>query len=167
MLEQFEDAKNASKCSECQGEGCSECQKGSKGGQGKNGQNGQKGQKGKGKGKGDKKGEPGDGMGEGQGFGDRDEEESGFKDYDARVRDEMRKGETVNGGKTEGKNRKGITREEAREAVLTSQPDEPDAIENIQLPKAQRDQLKEYFNSLRGEKTAGEKNGDENKGAEK
>ena len=109
------------------------------------GYKGGKGGKGKGK-------EPGDGMGEGKGEGDRDEEESEFKDYDAQVRDEMRKGETVNGGKTGGKNRKGATREEARQAVLSAQPDEPDAIENIQLPKAQRDQLKEYFNSLRGEK---------------
>lgn len=144
MLEQFEEAKNASKCEECKGQGCAQCQNGSKNGKG---QKGQKGKGGKGKGK-----EPGDGMGEGTGEGDRDEEESEFKDYDAQVRDEMRKGETVNGGKTGGKNRKGATREEARQAVLSAQPDEPDAIENIQLPKAQRDQLKEYFNSLRGEK---------------
>lgn len=142
MLEQFEEAKNASKCDQCQGEGCSECQKGSKANQGKKGQ---RGDKGKGKGKGN-----GDGMGEGRGEGDREEEESEFNEYDAQVREQMRKGETVNGGKVGGKNRKGVTREEARDAVLTSQPDEPDAIENIQLPKAQRDQLKEYFNSLRG-----------------
>ncbi len=142
MLEQFEEAKNASKCDQCQGEGCSECQKGSKGSQGKKGQ---RGEKGKGKEKGN-----GDGMGEGRGGGDRDEEESEFNEYDAQVRDQIRKGETVNGGKVGGKNRKGVTREEARDAVLSSQPDEPDAIENIQLPKAQRDQLKEYFNSLRG-----------------
>ena len=142
MLEQFEEAKNASRCDQCQGEGCSECQKGSKGSQGKKGQ---RGEKGKGKEKGN-----GDGMGEGRGEGDRDEEESEFNEYDAQVRDQIRKGETVNGGKVGGKNRKGVTREEARDAVLSSQPDEPDAIENIQLPKAQRDQLKEYFNSLRG-----------------
>jgi hypothetical protein len=91
-------------------------------------------------------------MGDGNGEGDRDEEESEFKDYDAQVREEMRKGETVSGGKVGGKNRKGVTREEAREAVLSSQPDEPDAIENIQLPKAQQDQLREYFDSLRGGK---------------
>jgi len=145
MLEQFEEAKNASKCEQCQGEGCSECQKGSKGSKGNQGKKGQRGEKGNGKGKGN-----GDGMGEGQGEGDRDEEESEFNEYDAQVRDQMRKGETVNGGKVGGKNRKGVTREEARDAVLSSQPDEPDAIENIQLPKAQRDQLKEYFNSLRG-----------------
>lgn len=147
MLEQFEEAKNASKCEACEGKGCESCQKGDKDGKGKGGQKGQKG-----KGKGQKGKEPGDGMGEGNGEGDRDEQESEFKDYDAQVRDEMRKGETVNGGKAGGKNRKGLTREEAREAVLSSKPDEPDAIENIQLPKAQRDQLKEYFNSLRGEK---------------
>jgi hypothetical protein len=147
MMEQFEEAKNASKCEDCKGKGCQNCQKGGKDGKGNKGQKGQKG-----KGKGDKNKKPGDGMGEGNGEGDRDESESDFKDYDAQVRDEMRKGETVNGGKVSGKNRKGVTREEAREAVLTSAPDQPDAIENIQLPKAQRDQLKEYFDSLRGGK---------------
>ncbi len=139
MIEQFEDAKSATKCDQCQGQGCEACKKD---GQGKAG-------KGKGKGKGEKGQKPGDGQGEGQGEGDRDESESEFKNYDAQVRDEMRKGETINGGKVGGKNRKGVTREQTREAVLNSEPDEPDAIENIQLPKAQRDQLKEYFDSLR------------------
>jgi hypothetical protein len=142
MIEQFESAKSASKCDQCQGQGCGDCQKAGQQGQGAKGQKG----KGKGKGKGE---EPGDGMGEGQGEGERDESESEFKNYDAQVRDEMRKGETVNGGRVGGKNRKGVSREETREAVLRSEPDPPDAIENIQLPKAQRDQLKEYFNSLR------------------
>jgi hypothetical protein len=145
MIEQFENAKSASKCKECNGTGCKECNqtgKGQKSGKGKQGG------KGKGKGKSDSD-EPGDGEGEGKGQGDRAESESDFKDYDAQVREEMRKGETVNGGKADGKNRKGMTREEARQAVLSSEPDSPDAIESIQLPKAQRDQLKEYFDSLR------------------
>jgi len=150
MIEQFENAKSASKCKECNGAGCKECNQagnGQKGGKGKPNGKG----KGKGKGKSDSD-QPGDGNGEGKGEGDRDESEADFKNYDAQVREEMRKGETVNGGKADGKNRKGMTREEARQAVLSSEPDRPDAIESIQLPKAQRDQLKEYFDSLRDEK---------------
>jgi hypothetical protein len=32
---------------------------------------------------------------------------------------------------------------------LAAEPDDPNAVENIALPKAQRDQQKEYFESLR------------------
>lgn len=142
MLDQIEDAKSASKCQSCKGAGCKECEGGNK--DGKDGKG-----KGKGKGKGEGKG---DGDGEGQGVGDRDEKEADYKNYDAQVREEMRKGETVNGGKAGGKNRKGVSREETREAVLSSEPDRPDAIESIQLPKAQRDQVKEFFDSLRDDK---------------
>ncbi|MFN7734206.1 MAG: hypothetical protein ACK5OB_20080 [Pirellula sp.] len=142
MLDQIDDAKSASKCQSCKGAGCKECEGGNK--DGKDGKG-----KGKGKGKGEGKG---DGEGEGQGVGDRDEKEADYKNYDAQVREEMRKGETVNGGKAGGKNRKGVSREETREAVLSSEPDRPDAIESIQLPKAQRDQVKEFFDSLRDDK---------------
>ena len=107
----------------------------------------------KGKGKGENQDEEsGQGEGEGRGSGDRDEKQAGFKEYDAQVRDKMRKGEMLPGQKVGGKNRKGLTREEVREAVKSAKPDAPDAIENIELPKAQRDQLREYFDSLRGGK---------------
>lgn len=107
----------------------------------------------KGKGKGENQDEQsGQGEGEGRGSGDRDEKQAGFKEYDAQVRDKMRKGEMLPGQKVGGKNRKGLTREEVREAVKSAKPDAPDAIENIELPKAQRDQLREYFDSLRGGK---------------
>lgn len=109
--------------------------------------------KAKGKGKGEnQEGEPGEGEGEGRGVGDRQEKEAGYKEYDAQVRDKMRKGEMIPGQKVGGKNRKGITREEVRDAVKAAEPDDPDAIENIELSKAQRDQLREYFDSLRGDK---------------
>ena len=179
MMEELEDAKQSSKCEECDGEGCEECKNGgNKNGGKKQGdkagnKGGKKGQgntesdqesdgdkakakgKGKGKGKGQGKneeGDPGEGEGEGKGSGDRDEKEAGFKEYDAQVRDKMRKGEMLPGQKVGGKNRKGITREEVREAIKSAKPDDPDAIENIELPKAQRDQLREYFDSLRGGK---------------
>ncbi len=139
MLEELEDAKNASNCKECNGKGCAEC-KGKGQGQGQKGQ-GQNGKKGK---------KPGDGKnGEGKGFGDRDEQEAAFKEYDAQVRDQMRKGESIMSNSIAGPNRKGVTREETREAVLNSKPDDPDAIESISLPKAQRDQQREYFDAIR------------------
>ena len=106
-----------------------------------------------GNGKGKKKGDPSrNGRGEGQGAGDREESETDTKVFDSQVRDEMRKGETVFGGKVGGPNRKGLSKEEARNSILNSTPDDPDAIENMALPKAQRDQQREYFDSLRSGK---------------
>ena len=113
-----------------------------------------KGQGGDGDGDGEGEGE-GDGNGEGRGMGDRAEKETGVKEYDAQVREQMRKGETVSGGESKGRNRKGISREELQEAVRSSKPDAPDAIENLDLPKAAREQLREYFDSLRDGKSAG------------
>jgi hypothetical protein len=111
--------------------------------------------KSKGKGQGDEGDGEGDGEGEGRGVGDRAEKETGVKEYDAQVREQMRKGETVSGGESKGRNRKGISREELQEAVRSSKPDAPDAIENLDLPKAAREQLREYFDSLRDGKSAG------------
>jgi hypothetical protein len=106
-----------------------------------------------GNGKGKKKGDPSrNGRGEGQGAGDREETETDTKVFDSQVSDEMRKGETVFGGKVGGPNRKGLSKEEARNSILNSTPDDPDAIENMALPKAQRDQQREYFDSLRSGK---------------
>jgi hypothetical protein len=110
--------------------------------------------KSKGKGQGGEGDGEGDGEGEGRGVGDRAEKETGVKEYDAQVREQMRKGETVSGGESKGRNRKGISREELQEAVRSSKPDAPDAIENLDLPKAAREQLREYFDSLRDGKSA-------------
>lgn len=124
---------------ELQGEGESEGQGGKKPQDAKNG----KGQNGD---------EPGGGMGEGNGEGDRPEEEGEVNHVDQQVREQMRKGATINGGKVGGKNRKGITREEARETILSAKPEDPDALENLALPKAQREQQREYYDALRGDK---------------
>jgi len=125
MIDNLQDAKKASNCSECNGAGCAKCNSDKEGKDKKNAK------------------------GEGKGAGDREEKEHGVKNFDSQVRDEMRKGETTFGGKVGGPNRKGITKEEVREALLSSKPDDPDAIENMSLPKAQRDQQRDYFNSLR------------------
>lgn len=132
MMDEMQNAKNSSNCKNCSGEGCAEC-------------NGQ--------GKGKKDGESRftkNSKGEGKGEGDRAEEEDATKDFDSQVREQMRKGETVFGGKVGGPNRKGITKEEAREAILNATAEDPDAIESLVLPKAQREQQREYFERLRG-----------------
>ncbi len=126
MIDQIQNSKNASNCDKCNGQGCANC-------------NGKK--------RGDK---PGNGKtGEGPGFGDRDESETATKDFNAQVRDDMRKGETIFGGPASGKNRKGITKESVHDAILNAKPDDPEAIENISLPKSQRDQQREYFDTIR------------------
>ena len=87
--------------------------------------------------------------GKGKGQAEGDEIETKEDAYDSQIRDQMQKGENVYAGKAVGPNRKGISREQAKEFVLTAEPDDPNAVENIALPKAQRDQQKEYFESLR------------------
>ena len=125
MMEDLQNAKKASACAECNGDGCGKCNSDKKGKDSKNSR------------------------GEGKGAGDREEEETDYKNFDSQVREQMRKGETVFGGKVGGPNRKGTTKEEVRDAVLNATPDDPDAIENMTLPKAQRDQQRDYFNSIR------------------
>jgi chemotaxis protein histidine kinase CheA len=125
LMDELQSAKKSSTCSECDGNGCAAC-------------------------KSDKEGKPKkNAKGEGRGAGDREEEESNVKHFDSQVREQMRKGETVYGGKVGGPNRKGVTQEDVRNAVLNATPDDPDAIENMSLPKAQRDQQRDYFDSLR------------------
>ncbi len=125
MMEDLQSVKKSASCAECDGQGCGKCKSEKEGKDKKNAK------------------------GEGKGAGDREEEENAVKNFDSQVREQMRKGETTFGGKVGGPNRKGTTKEEVREAILSSKPDDPDAIENMALPKAQRDQQRDYFNSLR------------------
>ena len=89
------------------------------------------------------------GMGEGPGGGERPEEETDTKFIDSQVRTEMKQGETIYGGKAGGANRKGVSRDELNQAILTSEIEDAKALENIAIPKKQRDHSKEYFDSLR------------------
>jgi len=124
MMDDLQMVKKSASCSDCEGAGCAKCNE-KKAKDSKNSK------------------------GEGKGAGDREEQEHDVKNFDSQVREQMRKGETTFGGKVGGPNKKGATREEVRAAILSSQPDDPDAIENMSLPKAQRDQQRDYFNSLR------------------
>jgi hypothetical protein len=38
-----------------------------------------------------------------------------------------------------------------KEAVLASQADDAESLENVVLPKAHRDQTREYFDKMRGD----------------
>ncbi len=91
----------------------------------------------------------GDGLGEGAGRGDRPEEEDDVDFYDSRQRDKMRLGETVMGGKVGGANKKGATQYEVQQAVLSSMSEEPEALNDVPLPRTQRDHTRSYFDSIR------------------
>lgn len=91
----------------------------------------------------------GDGQGEGSGSGDRPEEEDDVDFYDSRQRDKMRMGETVMGGKVGGANKKGATQYEVQAAVLSSMAEDPEPLNDVPLPRAQRDHTRSYFDSVR------------------
>lgn len=126
LMDSLSQSKSQMMCKQCSGEGCQSCSMGSMPGQ-----------------------IPGMGMGEGQGAGDRPEEETDTDFFDSRVRDMMKRGEIVDGGKVGGDNRKGSTTAEVQEAVLTSMSDEPEPLDDTPLPKTQREHTRDYFNSIR------------------
>jgi len=133
MMDELDSSKSSMNCKKCNGKGCKDC----KGAGTKKG-----GMKGNGK---------GDGLGDGQGFGDRPEEETDTNFFDSQVRADVKEGETIFAGKINGSNKKGITKEAMKEAVLTSQADDAESLEDVVLPKAQRDQTREYFDAMRGD----------------
>ena len=137
MMNEIADAKDAMNCKECEGEGCEHCQ-----GKG----NG----KGEGKGKGkNKNGRPGDGLGEGRGYGDRPEEETDKSFFDTKVGAKPKAGEAFRAGFADGKNLAGKSQQEIKEQITNSLSTDPDPLTNQRLPKAQREQAKQYFERIR------------------
>ena len=132
LLDQLADAKEAMKCQNCQGQGCPECEGNMDG-------------KNKGK-KGDK---PGKGMNEGQGKGDRPEEETDKKFYDTRVATDPKAGESVRIGEASGPNKAGKTLESVKQEIQAAMAKEPDALEDVTLPRDQRENAKQYFDKIR------------------
>lgn len=124
LMDSLSQSKSQMMCDACKGKGCSKCM-------------GMMGQI------------PGDGLGEGSGQGDRPEEETATDFFESRVRDQMKEGETVYGGKVGGENRKGNSQTEVQAAVLSALSEEPEPLDNQPLPKAQREHTREYFNALR------------------
>lgn len=128
LLDSLSQSKSQMMCKQCSGQGCQSCM----------GMGGQMaGQI------------PGQGMGEGRGAGDRPEEDTDTDFFDSRVRDQMKRGETVYGGKVGGDNRKGTTQVEVQDAVLTSLAEEPEPLDETPLPKIQRDHARDYFSNIR------------------
>jgi len=134
VLDQLEDAKDAMKCQNCQGAGCAECQN-----SGNSDADGKK----KGKGKGDKA------KNRGQGEGLRDEEQTDKSFYETRVAADPKAGESVRIGDASGPNKAGKTREAIKEEIQSALAKEPDALEDVTLPRDQRENAKQYFERLR------------------
>jgi hypothetical protein len=134
VLDQLEDAKDAMKCQSCQGAGCAECQN--------NGDGDNDGKK-KGKGKGDKA------KNRGQGEGLRDEEQTDKSFYETRVAADPKAGESVRIGDAGGPNKAGKTQEAIKEEIRSALAKEPDALEDVTLPRDQRENAKQYFERLR------------------
>jgi hypothetical protein len=89
--------------------------------------------------------------GEGRGSGKRAEEHTETSAYDSQVRDKPRNGQSVVSGFADGPNRKGVTREEVRQAIQSAASQKADPVEEQALPPAERDQAQQYFDRFRGE----------------
>jgi hypothetical protein len=126
MMDQLADAKDTMTCDNCNGEGCAKCQ---------------------GKGSSRKNGQPGRGLGDGRGQGDRPEDRTDTGTYDSRVVGKPRAGEAVKAGFADGANIAGKSKQEIQEQVNVNSKSEADALPNQPLPKAQRDYVKQYFES--------------------
>lgn len=151
VLDDLQNAKQSANCQSCSGGGCSKCNGGS--GSGKGSKQARQGTSSKAA-TGSKSSQAVKGAGKGPGQGDgsatadpADEIET--SEYDDRVDGFNRNTEQRFGGKVRGPNRPGMTLEEAREAISNSTPEDPEAAENIPLPRAEREQQKEYFERLR------------------
>lgn len=131
VLDQLADAKDAMNCPNCQGAGCAQCQ-----------------QNGDGDKLSSKKGN-GKGMGKGRGQGERPEEETDKSFYDTRVAADPKKGQSVRVGDASGPNKAGKTQEAIKEEIRASLAKEPDALEDVTLPRDQRENAKQYFERLR------------------
>jgi hypothetical protein len=132
VLDQLADAKDAMACPNCQGEGCAQCQS-----------------SGKGDGKSLKSGENRNARGKGRGSGQREESDTDKGFYDTRVAAEARKGQSVRIGDASGPNKAGKSQEAIKEEIRASLAKEPDALEDVTLPRDQRENAKQYFERLR------------------
>jgi chemotaxis protein histidine kinase CheA len=126
-LDQLSQSKNQMRCEKCGGAGCQQCQ----GGQGFFGQG------------------QGNGLGAGRGYGDRPEQEEDTNTYETQVRGQVKKGRAIIAGFADGPNRKGISREDVKQAIDGALSEESDPTENQSLPRTEREHAQQYFDSLR------------------
>jgi DNA repair exonuclease SbcCD ATPase subunit len=96
-----------------------------------------------------KNGRPGRGMGAGRGAGERPENEVETRTYLSRVDGKTQKGEAVRYGDAGGKNIAGKSKEEIRAELQSAAGKDPDALNEQNLPREQREHAKQYFEKFR------------------
>lgn len=91
----------------------------------------------------------GQGMGKGRGSGDRPENEVDTNTYDTQVQAKTQPGESVRIGDAGGKNIKGKSLQEAKAEIQSAAAKDPDALEEVNLPREMKNQTKQYFEKFR------------------
>lgn len=99
--------------------------------------------------KGNKNGRPGRGLGAGRGQGERPENEVDTQSYLSRVQGDAKKGESVRIGDAGGKNIAGKSLQEVRAELQSAAAKDPDALNEQNLPREQREHAKQYFEKFR------------------
>ncbi|MGV3484427.1 MAG: hypothetical protein ACO1RT_08415 [Planctomycetaceae bacterium] len=138
-LDTLSQSKDQMRCKSCSGQGCSKCQGDGLGNDGRPSD---------GSGKGGSR----YGLGKGSGLSGPEEQDDDAQHYQSQVRGDPKQGRGVNAGFADGPNRKGVTREDVKQAVLSAISDESDPLENQTLPRTEREHAKEYFDKLRAGK---------------
>jgi hypothetical protein len=134
VLDQLADAKDAMNCANCEGAGCAQCQ-----GDGQGDKIANK--------KGNGKGDNARNRGRGEGLRDEAETDKGF--YDTRVAADPKAGQSVRIGDASGPNKAGKSVEAIKEEIRASLAKEPDALDEVTLPRDQRENARQYFERLR------------------
>ena len=131
-------SKSAMRCQACSGSGCSQCSGSSM----SSGQMASRQANGSGTAR-------GDGLGKGSGFGDRPETESETNTYQTQVQGKLTEGKSVIAGIADGPNRKGVSREDLKQAIKASLKEQGSPSENQVIPRAEREHARQYFDELR------------------
>ena len=131
-------SKSAMRCQACSGSGCSQCSGSSM----SSGQMASRQANGSGTAR-------GDGLGKGSGFGDRPETESETNTYQTQVQGKLTEGKSVIAGIADGPNRKGVSREDLKQAIKASLKEQGSPSENQVIPRAEREHARQYFDQLR------------------
>lgn len=106
-------------------------------------------QGGSGDSQGDPNGIPGSGLGQGPGAGARPINPNDVKFRDTKANLDIGQGQAQITGEAGGPNQKGNVQERIKLEVEASKSESAEAVNRQRLPKHQRDQVKEYFDSLR------------------
>lgn len=137
-LGDIDQSKSAMRCQACSGSGCSQCSGSSM----SSGQMASRQANGSGTAR-------GDGLGKGSGFGDRPETESETNTYQTQVQGKLTEGKSVIAGIADGPNRKGVSREDLKQAIKASLKEQGSPSENQVIPRAEREHARQYFDQLR------------------